>query len=72
MILAARAVLAGRTSVEGTAGPLASGPSENPVAALPDREFEVVLLIGHGYAPRRIANAPCLSVSTIEAYHERI
>ena len=76
VIPAARAALAGRTFVEGAAGPAptdaASASGGDPVAALSDRELEVFLLIGQGFAPRHIAQALCLSVSTIEAYRERI
>ena len=39
---------------------------------LSDREFEVFRLIGQGYAPRHIAEALCLSVSTVEVYRGRI
>ena len=79
-IPAARAALAGRTFVhsavraapactlEGAGG----GQGDDPVAALSDRELEVFLLIGQGYAPRYIAEALCLSVSTVEAYRERM
>ena len=78
-IPAARAALAGQTFVEGAVraasacsrGP-GGGPGDDPVAALSDREFEVFLLIGQGYAPRYIAEALCLSVSTVEAYRERM
>ena len=72
MIPAARAVLPGKTFANGTVGPPVSGAEDDPVATLSDREFEVFLLIGQGYAPRHIAEALCLSVSTIEAYRERM
>ena len=72
VIPAARAVLAGKTFANGTVGPPVSGAEDDPVATLSDREFEVFLLIGQGYAPRHIAEALCLSVSTIEAYRERM
>ena len=75
VIPAARAALAGRTFVEGRVGPPPTGPAPgahgDPVAALSDRELEVFLLIGQGYAPRYIAQALSLSVSTVEAYRER-
>ena len=72
VIPAARAALDGRTFVNGAAGPPASGADGDPVAALSDRELEVFLLIGQGFAPRYIAQALCLSVSTVEAYRERM
>ena len=71
---AARAVLAGRAyASEGAA--LATGDQgdgRDPVADLTDREFEVFLLLGQGYTPRHVAEALCLSVSTVEAYRERM
>jgi DNA-binding NarL/FixJ family response regulator len=51
------------------AGADAGGTS---MAALTDREFEVFVLLGQGYAPRHIAAVLCLSVSTVEAYRERL
>ena len=72
VIPAARAALTGRTFVNGAPGPPVSSAGDDPVAALSDRELEVFLLIGQGYAPRYIAEALCLSVSTIEAYRERM
>lgn len=74
VVPAARAVLAGRTYVEGRpeTGPAPADGSGDPVESLSDREFEVFLLLGEGYAPRHIAEALCLSVSTVEAYRERM
>ena len=72
VIPAARAALNGQTFVGGAVGPPASGLGGDPVAALSDRELEVFLLIGQGYAPRYIAQTLCLSVSTVEAYRERM
>ena len=43
-----------------------------PLDVLTDRELEVYRLIGQGFAPRHIAEKLNLSVSTIEAYRERI
>ena len=71
VIPAARAALAGRTFAAGAVGPPPPAAAD-PVAALSDRELEVFLLIGQGYAPRHIAQALPLSVSTIEAYRERM
>ncbi len=39
---------------------------------LSDRELDVFLLLGQGYAPRHIAQALGLSVSTVEAHRERL
>jgi len=46
--------------------------SIDPIARLTDREFEVFLLIGQGYAPRHIAERLNLSVHTIEVYRQRL
>jgi DNA-binding NarL/FixJ family response regulator len=37
-----------------------------------DRELEVFMLLGQGYAPRHIAEELHLSVSTIEVYRQRL
>lgn len=53
--------------------PEATQPSGvSPLEMLTDRELEVFLLIGQGYAPRHIADTLSLSVSTIEVYRERL
>ncbi len=72
VIPAARAALAGRTFFGGAVGPPASDEDTDPVTALSDRELEVFLLIGRGFAPRHVADALSLSVSTVEAYRERM
>ena len=72
VIPAARAALAGRTFAEGAVGPPVPVEAADPVSALSDREFEVFLLLGQGFAPRHIAGELCLSVSTVEAYRERM
>ena len=66
---AAREVLAGRPCFTGCEEPdeISTG-----VEGLTDRELEVFTLLGRGYAPRHIADALGLSVSTIEAYRQRI
>lgn len=46
--------------------------TESPLEKLTDRELEVFMLIGQGYAPRHIAEKLSLSVSTIEVYRERL
>ena len=80
IIRAAYTVLAGHVYVskalqakmqtqELPAGPeVAPAPLDN----LTDRELEVFLLVGQGYAPRHIAEELHLSVSTIEVYRERL
>lgn len=70
VVPAARRLLAGGTYVEGSQA-VGTLPVD-PVAVLSDREFEVFLLLGAGYAPRHIAEELSLSVSTIEAYRERM
>lgn len=75
VVAAARALLDGRTFFpDSLADALTTPPASpaDPVAALSDREFEVLLLLGQGYAPRHIADTLCLSVSTVEAYRERM
>lgn len=73
VVPAARAVLAGQTFVGGRPeGGAAPAECADPVRSLSDREFEVFLLLGEGYAPRHIAETLSLSVSTIEAYRERM
>lgn len=52
------------------AGELSAGAS--PVARLSDRELEVFLLIGRGYAPRHIADELHLSVKTVETHRRHI
>lgn len=73
---AARAIREGCTYVgEAIRQPASGGaPAEphSPVQALTDREFEVFLLVGQGYAPRHIAEKLSLSVSTVEVYRERL
>ena len=79
VIRAAREVLAGRTyvseavrqqmQVDGRPGRPAPA---TPIEALTDRELEVFLLIGQGFAPRHIAERLSLSASTVEVYRERL
>lgn len=71
VIRASRAVLSGQTFVLGRVGPPLPS-AEDPVAQLSDREFEVFLLLGRGYAPRHAAERLSLSVSTVEAHRERM
>lgn len=72
VVLAARAVLAGGTYVNDGGALVVDSPPQDPVAGLTDREFEVFLLLGQGYTPRHVAEALCLSVSTVEAHRERM
>lgn len=79
VIRAAREVISGRVyvseAIQKQMQPLRS--SEEPsngssVNVLTEREMEVFLLIGEGYAPRHIADRLSLSVNTVEVYRERI
>ena len=79
LLRAVREVLAGGTYLsEDVRGQIeaagASDPdeSDSPLDRLTDRELEVFMLIGDGYAPRHIAVKLSLSVSTIEVYRERL
>ena len=79
ILRAARAVLRGEVYLREpqTAGLPSSGPAEDhaedgAVAALTDREFDVFMRLGRGYAPRHVAEELGLSVSTVEAYRERL
>ena len=69
LLRAARAVLSGRTHFPVGAS---EAPPGGGVGALSDRELEVYELLGQGYAPRHIAEALGLSVSTVEAYRRRV
>ena len=69
LLRAARAVLDGRTHFPDVGG---DAPPAGGVDALSDRELEVFELLGKGYAPRHIAEALALSVSTVEAYRQRV
>lgn len=44
----------------------------SPVAALSDRELEIVTLLGHGFTTEDIANRLFLSRNTIGTYRERL
>lgn len=70
ILRAARIVRGGEVYLSAHA-PLPGEPN-GPLAGLTDREFEVFLLIGEGYAPRHIAEKLSLSVSTVEVYRERL
>jgi DNA-binding NarL/FixJ family response regulator len=80
IVEAARAVLDGRVyvnegiwehhRVDQPLDPL--GATTSPMEDLTDRELEVFMLIGQGYAPRHIADKLSLSVSTIEVYRGRL
>ncbi len=77
VVRAARAVRDGhvytRGAIRSDAGPeVLLRDGRDPLAALTDREFEVFLLVGQGFAPRHIAEQLSLSVSTVEVYRERL
>lgn len=77
VVRAAREVLAGRIYVSDglrhTRPNFGAWPSRPaPPDTLTDRELEVFLLIGQGYAPRHIAEKLNLSPSTVEVYRERL
>ena len=80
LLRAVRAVLEGRVYVseavkERIAEP-ASGngtkASASPIGQFSDRELEVFLLLGKGFAPRHIAEKLHLSVKTIETYRRHL
>jgi DNA-binding NarL/FixJ family response regulator len=77
VLRAARAVLRGEPYLEPDfPGELPATPDrpgfDAAIASLTDRELEVFLLLGQGYAPRHVAEELCLSVSTVEVYRERL
>lgn len=45
---------------------------DTPVARLSDRELQVFRLIGQGRTTRRIADALCISIKTVESHREHI
>jgi DNA-binding NarL/FixJ family response regulator len=45
---------------------------ESPIQRLTDRELEVFLLLGRGFAPRHIAEQLSLSVKIIETYRRHL
>lgn len=80
MLDAIRQVLSGRVhvseEVRSRLFPLEAGfaPTEvsSPVERLSDRELEVFLLLGQGYAPRHIADELCVSVKTVESHRQHL
>lgn len=80
MLEAIRHVLAGRIyvseDVRARLFPLEAGytPTDvsSPVERLSDRELEVFLLLGQGYAPRHIADELCVSVKTVESHRQHL
>lgn len=73
IVHAAREVLAGNLCVsEAVRQQMKAATAEAPLEALTDREVEVFMLIGEGYAPRHVAERLSLSVSTVEVYRERL
>ena len=72
---AARQVLAGHRYISPAVQQQLNGALGEKAAAvstLTDREFEVLVLIGQGYAPRHIADQLSLSVSTVEVYRQHL
>jgi DNA-binding NarL/FixJ family response regulator len=51
---------------------LGSPTSDTPHEKLSDREFQVLLLIGSGKAPKEIATILSVSLSTVNTYRQRI
>jgi len=51
---------------------LGGNDSGSPVAALSDRELEVLTLIGRGLGTREVAERLFISVKTVEAHKERL
>lgn len=78
IVQAARHLLAGRIYLSPAVREQMRVRSSNgsdpgtPLEKLTDRELEVFLLLGAGYAPRHIADRLSLSVSTVEVYRERL
>jgi DNA-binding NarL/FixJ family response regulator len=78
LLAAMRQVLAGEVYVNGPvvrrlaktwAGP---GGSTDRFDELPDREYQVLWYIGHGYSVREIAQHLRVSVPTVETYRRRL
>jgi DNA-binding NarL/FixJ family response regulator len=72
---AARQVLAGHRYISPVVQTQLGGARSEAaleIDSLTDREFEVFLLIGQGYAPRHIAEQLSLSVSTVEVYRQHL
>jgi DNA-binding NarL/FixJ family response regulator len=81
ILRAVRRVLGGRFYLSGgtrerlfplEAGELSEEGGETPVERLSDRELEVFLLVGQGYAPRHLAEELNLSVKTVETHRRHI
>jgi DNA-binding NarL/FixJ family response regulator len=79
VIAAIRRVVSGQVYVSDAmasrlVGQLVLGGSDqtSPVAALSDRELEVLTLIGRGLGTREVAERLFISVKTVEAHKERL
>jgi DNA-binding NarL/FixJ family response regulator len=57
----------GRSTSEGF-----SSDADSPVERLSDRELEVFLLLGRGFAPRHIAEELAVSVKTVESHRRHL
>jgi DNA-binding NarL/FixJ family response regulator len=56
----------------GVAGTDSSTGEASPVDRLSDRELEVFLLLGQGFAPRHIADKLSVSVKTVESHRRQL
>ncbi len=77
VVHAVREVLAGRIYLSGALRQRENGALEGDLhlslmSLLTDRELEVFLLLGEGYAPRHIADKLHLSPSTVEVYRQHL
>jgi len=62
----------GPTVAEALAEHLQGGPPSSPVAALSDRELQVLTNLAQGRTPTEIASALCLSAKTVSSYRSRL
>lgn len=72
IVEAIRRVLDGEIYFSSKNGEDAPAKPQLPTDVLTDREFEVLLLIGQGYAPRHIAEKLSVSVKTVETHRQNI
>lgn len=78
LLAAMRQVMAGEIYVNGPGGrrlakTLARGGNPtDPLDDLPDREYQVLWHLGHGYSVREIAERLRVSVPTVETYRSRL
>lgn len=72
IVKAIRRVLGGEVYFSSKNGKEIPAAPKLPTDVLTDREFEVLLLIGQGYAPRHIAEKLSVSVKTVETHRQNI